>query len=94
MKLDIISLEGKATGSIELPKSLFAKDLQRVDLMHRVVLWQQAARRAGTASTLTRGEIARTGAKWGNQKGGGRARHGNRRSNIFVGGGVAFSSSQ
>jgi large subunit ribosomal protein L4 len=54
-----------------------------------VVVWQLAKRRAGTHKAKTRAEINRTGAKLGKQKGGGRARHGSRRANIFRGGGVA-----
>ena len=89
MKLDVINLDGKKLESIDLPKSTFGGEVRK-DIMHRVVLWQLAKRRAGTASTLTRGEVNRTGAKWGRQKGGGNARHGSRRANIFVGGGRAF----
>jgi len=89
MKFDVINLDGKKLESIELPKSVFGGEVRK-DIMHRVVLWQLAKRRAGTASTLTRAEINRTGAKFGRQKGGGNARHGSRRSNIFVGGGRAF----
>jgi large subunit ribosomal protein L4 len=55
-----------------------------------MVVWQLAKRQAGTHKTKARGEISRTGAKFGRQKGGGRARHGSRRANIFVGGAKAF----
>lgn len=89
MKLDIINLDGKKLESIDLPKTVFGAEV-RQDIMHRVVTWQLAKRRAGTASTLTRGEIARTTAKAYRQKGTGNARHGSRRSNIFIGGGRAF----
>ncbi len=58
--------------------------------MHRVVNWQLAKRRAGTHAVKFRSDIARTGKKFGRQKGGGGARHGSRRSNIFIGGGRAF----
>lgn len=91
MKLDIITLDGKKEGSVELSRDIFGLEVRK-DLLHRAVLWQQARWRAGTASTLSRGEIARTGKKMKAQKGGG-ARHGSRRSNIFVGGGVAFGPS-
>ena len=62
----------------------------RTDILHRVVLWQLAKRRAGTHKVKTRAEISRTGAKMYKQKGTGRARHGSRRVNLFRGGGVAF----
>lgn len=89
MKVDIINLDGKKQESMDLPKSIFAAPV-REDIMHRVVVWQLAKRRAGTASTLSRGEVNRTGAKLFRQKGTGNARHGSRRSNIFVGGATAF----
>lgn len=91
MKLDIITLDGKKDGSVELSKDIFGLEVRK-DLLHRAVLWQQARWRAGTASTLGRSDVARTGKKMKAQKGGG-ARHGSRRTNIFVGGGVVFGPS-
>lgn len=89
MKLDVITLDGKVTGQVELNEAVFGAEACRSDLMHRVVVWQLAKRRAGTAHTQTRGEVSRTGSKFGRQKGGG-ARHGSRRANIFVGGATTF----
>lgn len=89
MKLDVVSLEGKKVGSVELPTSVFGA-VVRKDILLRVVNWQLAKRRAGTANTKGRSEIARTGSKFGRQKGGGTARHGSRRAPIFVGGGIVF----
>jgi len=54
------------------------------------IRYQLAKRQAGTHKTKGRSEISRTGKRFGNQKGGGTARHGSRRSNIFIGGGRAF----
>ncbi len=88
MKMDVQTLEAKKAGSVELPDDIFGLE-PRKDLLHRMVVWQLARRQAGTRRTKTRGEIARTGAKWGRQKGSGRARHGSRRSGIFVGGAKA-----
>ena len=89
MKRDVLNLDGKAVGSIELPADLF--DLpKRADLLQRVVAWQLARARGGAAHTKVRSEVSRTGAKWFRQKGTGRARHGDRKSNIFVGGGTQF----
>lgn len=62
----------------------------RAELLHEVVLWQLAKRRAGTASTKTRSNVNGTHKKMYSQKGTGNARHGNRNAPIFVGGGVAF----
>ena len=88
MKMDVTTLEAKKAGSIDLPDDIFGLE-PRPDLLHRMVTWQLARRRAGTHKTKSRGEIARTGAKWGRQKGLGRARHGDRKSGIFVGGAKA-----
>jgi large subunit ribosomal protein L4 len=59
-------------------------------IIYDVVNWQLAKRRAGTASTKTRAKTAHTSKKLFSQKGTGNARHGDRNSPIFVGGGVAF----
>ncbi|PIZ31334.1 MAG: 50S ribosomal protein L4, partial [Alphaproteobacteria bacterium CG_4_10_14_0_8_um_filter_53_9] len=68
MKLDVKNLSGKAVGSIELPEDLFAREVRK-DLLQRTVKWQLAGARAGTAHTMTRGEVDRTKAKWFRQKG-------------------------
>lgn len=89
MKIDVMNLQGKAVSSLELPADLFGREV-RADLLQRAVKWQLAGVRSGTAHTITRGEVDRTKQKWFRQKGTGRARHGARSSNIFVGGGVVF----
>ncbi len=89
MQCDIISLDNERAGEIQLSDGIFGV-VVRPDIMQRVVLWQLAGRRAGTHKTKTRGEITATGAKAYRQKGTGRARHGSRKSGIFVGGGRAF----
>ena len=89
MKTEVTTLEAKKAGSVDLSEHIFGLE-PRADILHRMVLWQLAKRQAGTHKTKSRGEIARTGAKLGKQKGGGRARHGSRRANIFVGGAKAF----
>ncbi len=89
MNLDIINLDGKKVGSIELSTDLFGREV-RADLLQRAVLWQQAGARAGTANTKTRGEIDRSKKKMYRQKGTGGARHGARSPSLFVGGGVVF----
>lgn len=89
MKTDILTLDAKKAGDIDLDEAIFGVNA-RADILHRVVNWQLAKRRAGTHAVKFRSDIARTGKKFGRQKGGGGARHGNRRSNIFVGGGRAF----
>lgn len=89
MKLDVISLEGKKGGSIELSAEIFGVDVRK-DLLHRAVLWQQARWRAGTADTQGRSEVSASRKKIYRQKGTGGARHGSKNANIFRGGGVVF----
>ena len=89
MKTDVLKLDGGKAGQVELKKEIFGLD-RRADILHRVVNWQLAKRRAGTHAVKFRGDIAGTTKRVGSQKGGGTARHGNRKSNIFIGGGRAF----
>ncbi|OQW51493.1 50S ribosomal protein L4 [Candidatus Raskinella chloraquaticus] len=89
MKIDISSLEGKASGSLDLSDDVFGLE-PRGDILQRVVRWQLAKRRAGTHDVKNRAEIARTGKKMYGQKGTGRARHSSARAPQFRGGGRAF----
>ncbi|MBI4713941.1 50S ribosomal protein L4 [Candidatus Uhrbacteria bacterium] len=81
--------EGKETGSVELDASLFAVPIQQ-EIVHEAVIAQMANSRAPIAHTKDRGEVAGTGKKPWKQKGTGRARHGSRRSPIWIGGGITF----
>jgi large subunit ribosomal protein L4 len=87
MKCAVTTLDNKSAGEIDLDDSVFGLP-ERGDLLSRTVNWQLAKRRAGTHKVKSRGEINMTKAKFGRQKGGGRARHGARSANIFRGGGV------
>ncbi len=89
MQLPIRNLAGEQVGQIELDESVFGVEV-RPDILHRVVVWQLAKRRQGTHKVKTRGEVAYSKRKLYRQKGLGRARHGSRGANIFVGGGRAF----
>src|ERR1700692_1569481 len=62
-------------------------------LVHESVRAELNARRRGTASTRTRGEVSGGGAKPWRQKGTGRARAGSSRSPVWTGGGIAFGPS-
>lgn len=89
MKADIHTIEAKTAGSIELADHIFGLE-PRADLIHRVIQWQLNKRQQGTHQAKSRGEVSRTTKKLGPQKGSGGARHGSRKSGIFVGGGKAF----
>ena len=90
MKLDVIQLDGKKGGSIDLDDAIFGIEEIRADILQRCVVWQLAKRRAGTHKVQTRNENSRTGKKMYKQKGTGGARHGSRRAPQFVGGSRAF----
>ena len=89
MKADIHTIEAKTAGSIELADHIFGLE-PRSDIIHRVIQWQLNKRQQGTHQAKSRGEVSRTTKKLGPQKGSGGARHGSRKSGIFVGGGKAF----
>ncbi|HET9026168.1 MAG TPA: 50S ribosomal protein L4 [Trueperaceae bacterium] len=79
--VDVIGSGRKVTLDLPEPKE---------SVLHEVVLWQLAKRRRGTAATKTRGMLSGSTAKIYPQKGTGRARHGDRKAPIFVGGSKAF----
>jgi large subunit ribosomal protein L4 len=88
MKIDVISLDGAAAGSVELSDEIFGLE-PREDLIARMVRYQLAKRRAGTHVAKGRADIWRTGKKLFKQKGTGHARHGSARAPQFRGGGKA-----
>ena len=88
MKVSVQSLGGAAGGDIELADEVFGLE-PRADILHRVVTWQLEKRRGTARGARERSDVARTGKKFGRQKGGGTARHGDRRAPIFIGGGKA-----
>ena len=91
MKIKVQTLDAKGSGDIELNDEIFAVE-PRADILHRVVTWQLEKRRGTARGTRERSDVARTGKKFGRQKGGGTARHGDRRAPIFVGGGKAHGA--
>ena len=91
MQVQVQSFTGEAGAAIELNDEVFGLD-PRADILHRVVTWQLEKRRATARGTRERADVARTGKKLGRQKGGGTARHGDRRAPVFVGGGKAHGA--
>lgn len=91
MKVKVQKIDGKASGDIELNKDVFGVE-PRADILHRVVTWQLENRRGTARPTRERSDVARTGKKFGRQKGGGTARHGDRAAPIFIGGGKAHGA--
>ena len=87
MKLDVINLDGKKAGSIELSADMFELE-PRADILHRVVRWQRNNAQAGTHKVKTRSEVKYSTKKIYRQKGTGGARHGARSAPIFRGGGI------
>lgn len=95
MKVKVHNIDGAeisgAAGDIELNDAVFGVE-PRADILHRVVTWQLENRRGTARPTRERSDVARTGKKFGRQKGGGTARHGNRGAPIFIGGGKAHGA--
>jgi large subunit ribosomal protein L4 len=88
MKIQVQTLDAAEAGDLELNDAVFGIE-PRADILHRVVTWQLEKRRGTARGARERSDVARTGKKFGRQKGGGTARHGDRRAPIFVGGGKA-----
>ena len=92
MKVKLSNIDGSAgKGDIELSDAVFGLE-PRADILHRVVTWQLENRRGIARAARERSDVARTGKKFGKQKGGGTARHGDRAAPIFIGGGKAHGA--
>jgi large subunit ribosomal protein L4 len=89
MKQDILNLENKNVGTIELNDAIYGLEV-RADILHRVVNWQLARLQSGNHKTKGRSEVALTPAKPFKQKGSGNARQGSRKGTQFRKGGVVF----
>lgn len=89
MKTNVISLDNKTVGEIELADEVFGLPL-RTDLLHRMVNYQLARRQSGNHKTKGISEISGTTRKPFKQKGTGGARQGSRRSPQFKGGATIF----
>jgi large subunit ribosomal protein L4 len=89
MKCDVLTLENKRAGSIDLADGVFGSEVRK-DIISRMVNWQLAKRRSGNHKTKNVSEIQGTTAKPWNQKGTGRARAGTVRATQFRGGSTVF----
>ncbi len=85
--VDVFNLESEVTGQLELSDAIFGVPV-KPHLLHEVVVYQLAKRRAGTAKTKGRSEVRGGGKKPWRQKGSGRARAGTSRSPVWRGGGT------
>lgn len=88
-KATVVNASGATVETRELTAARFGV-AANVNTLHLVVRAEQAARRRGTASTKTRGEVSGSTAKLFRQKGTGRARAGSVKSPVRVGGGIVF----
>jgi large subunit ribosomal protein L4 len=89
MKLDVINLDKKSVGSVDVADAVFGAEV-RGDILQRVVRWQLAKRQAGTHKAKVISEVSGTSKKPFKQKGTGGARQGSMRSAQMRGGGVIF----
>jgi large subunit ribosomal protein L4 len=82
-------MDGTKAGVQELPDTLFGVEVSP-ELVHQAIIAQRANARIIRANTKDRSAVRGGGRKPWKQKGTGRARHGSRRSPIWIGGGVTF----
>lgn len=89
MEGKVLSIEGKELRSIEMADSVFGMPVNE-DVIYYAITNELANKRVGTADTKTRSEVSGTNRRPYAQKGTGRARHGDVKSPLFVGGGTIF----
>jgi len=89
MKFPVYNQQAKQIKDIDLSSRIFGRSFKN-EVVHQVVVAQQANSREAIAHTKTKGEVRGGGKKPWRQKGTGRARHGSSRSPIWVGGGITF----
>lgn len=89
MATNVLNWKKEKVGTVELPADVFATPVKK-EILHTVVKWQLAGRRAGTHMTKTKGLVSGGGKKPFKQKGTGNARQGSTRSPLMPGGGTTF----
>ncbi|MEQ1721578.1 MAG: 50S ribosomal protein L4 [Pseudobdellovibrio sp.] len=87
--VNVTNWKKEKVGSVELAANVFEVEVKK-DVLHSVVRWQLASRRAGTHMTKTKGLVSGGGKKPFKQKGTGNARQGSTRSPLMPGGGTMF----
>jgi large subunit ribosomal protein L4 len=92
VKLAVLDTGGKEVRQIDVDDAVFGVE-PNLAVVHQALIAQQANRRRGTASTLSRSQHSAATTKSFRQKGTGRARMGARSSHVRVGGAVAFGPS-
>jgi len=85
--VDVVNLEGKKVGQVELADSVFGAEVNR-HLLHEASRWYLNGLRSGTAKTKEKSEVSGAGRKLWRQKGTGRARVGSIRSPLWRHGGT------
>ncbi len=93
-EIKLFDASGKEVGTKSVPEEIFGVKEGVAHLLHQVVRWQRAKKRAGTHTVLTRAQVRGGGRKPFKQKGLGRARAGSNTSPLWVGGGVAHGPKQ
>lgn len=88
LKINTYSLKGEKKGDLTLPKEFDVK--LNLPLLAQAIRVYEERSHVGLRNTKTRSEVNRTTKKIYKQKGTGGARHGSRRANVFVGGGITF----
>ncbi len=89
IKAQIYTLKGTKVGEMDLPKAIFGQKVNLKLLAQANHVYEERAH-IGLRNTKTRSEVNRTTKKIYKQKGTGGARHGSRRANLYVGGGIIF----
>ena len=89
LKVDVLNIEGKQIGDLELNENVFGADINEV-AVHSALVNYLANQRQGTQSTKTRSEVSGGGRKPWRQKGTGRARQGSIRAPQWIKGGIAL----
>lgn len=89
LSIPVYSMLGKESGTLDLPKEIFAAEVNK-KLLAQAVRVYSTNQKSLTGFTKTRGEVVGSTAKMGAQKGSGHARHGSKRAPIFIGGGIVF----